>query len=224
MRRTKFSLFCFVALCLSLANSSSAQTAAVALAGLSSPVKVSRDGRSIPYISAANENDLYFVQGYVTASDRLWQMDMMRRFARGETAELSGKATLEEDKRWRRLGFAKIAEDSYQYLSPELKTALDNYAKGVNAYIATLDENTIPQEFKILQYRPRPWTPADTLVIGKILADALSSTWRLDLLKASLVQSLPKEKLDDLTNVRTEYDVIMFGKDVAAKRAHAANR
>ena len=198
--------------------SSIAQTGSVPIVGLSSRVKVARDTRHIPYISAANENDLYFVQGYVTASDRLWQMDMMRRLARGETAELSGKMTLEEDKRWRRLGFAKIAEDSYQFLSPELKSALDNYAKGVNAYIASLDDHTIPVEFKILQYRPRPWTPADTLIVGKILADALSSTWRLDLLKAALLQSLPKEKFDELVEVRTEYDVIMFGKDTAAKR------
>ncbi len=196
-----------------------AQTGSIPITGLSSTVRVTRDSRHIPYISAANENDLYFVQGYVTASDRLWQMDMMRRLARGETAELSGKMTLDEDKRWRRLGFAKIAEDSYQFLSPELKSALDNYAKGVNAYIATLDDNTIPVEFKILQYKPRPWTPADTLIAGKILADALSSTWRLDLLKATLMQSLPKEKFEDLAEVRTEYDVIMFGKDTAVKRA-----
>jgi penicillin amidase len=219
---TKFPklVFAFTTLVLSFAVPAAvAQTSTISLHGLSSQVTVTRDARSIPYISAANENDLYFVQGYITASDRLWQMDMMRRLARGETAELSGKSTLEEDKRWRRLGFSRIAEDSYKYLSPDLRAALDNYSKGVNAYIASLDENSIPIEFKILQYRPRPWVPADTLIIGKILADALSSTWRLDLLKASLTQSLPKEKLAELMNVRTEYDVVMFGKDTAPERA-----
>jgi penicillin amidase len=220
MLKTLSKLFCFVAVLLpALSVGGGAQIGSIPLSGLKSQVKVSRDARHIPYISATNENDLYFVQGYITASDRLWQMDMMRRLARGETAELSGKMTLEEDKRWRRLGFTKIAEDSYQFLSPELKSALDNYAKGVNDYIASLDDNTLPVEFRILQYKPRPWTPADTLITGKILADALSSTWRLDLLKATLMQALPKEKFDELAEVRSEYDVIMFGKDAAIKRA-----
>ena len=214
------SLFCFTSVLVALLGYTAfAQPGRIQLDGLSAAVKVNRDNRHIPYITAANENDLYFVQGYITASDRLWQMDMMRRLARGETAELSGRMTLEEDKRWRRLGFTKIAENSYQHLSPELKSALDNYSKGVNAYIASLDENTLPIEFKILQYKPRPWTPADTLIAGKILADALSSTWRLDLLKATLQKSLPKEKFEELTEVRTEYDVVMFGKDTGVKRA-----
>jgi len=191
------------------------------IAGLGGSVTVRRDGRSIPYIEAKNEADLYFVQGYVTASDRLWQMDLMRRLARGETAEIFGKSVLEEDKRWRRFGFAAVSEESLKYLSPELKATLDDYARGVNAYIASLDDKTLPVEFKILQYKPRPWTPSDTIVIGKILADALSSTWRLDLLKATL-QTLPKDKFDDLANTQTEYDVIMFGKDTAkAKKATA---
>lgn len=207
-------MYCICTLLLTLfAFEVHAQTPTLSLSGLGGTVTVVRDSRSIPYISAKSENDLYFVQGYTTASDRLWQMDLMRRVARGETAELFGKTTLEEDKRWRRLGFFRVADESIQHLSPELKAALESYAKGVNAYIDLLDETTMPIEFKVLQYKPRHWTPSDTLVIGKILAEALSSTWRLDLLKASL-QNLSKDKLADLTNVQTEYDVINFGKDL----------
>src|SRR4051794_12678996 len=73
----------------------------IAQSGLSSTVTVRHDARGIPYIEAKNETDLYFEQGYQTASDRLWQMDLLRRVARGETAEIFGKSTLEEDKRWR---------------------------------------------------------------------------------------------------------------------------
>ena len=189
------------------------------VSGLSDRVTVKRDGRGIPYITAANDADLYFVQGYVAASDRLWQMDLMRRLARGQTAEIFGKAGLEGDKRWRRFGFSKIADDTIQYLSPDLRAALENYARGVNAYIATLDAATIPIEFRILQYKPTPWLPTDTIVIGKILSDALSETWQEDVLKASL-QSLPKEKFADLTNVVTPYDIVLFGKD--AKTAQNA--
>ncbi len=103
------------------------------LAGLSSPVTVRYDGRGIPYIEAANERDLYFVQGYVTAGDRLWQMDLLRRAAAGETAEIFGKVALEEDKRWRRMGFAAVARESLKHLSPQLRQALESYAAGVNA-------------------------------------------------------------------------------------------
>src|SRR5687768_9845536 len=98
-----------------------AQTAPQTLAvpGLQQPVIVRRDARSIPYIEAKTDADLYFAQGFVTASDRLWQMDLLRRVARGELAELFGKQVLEEDKRWRRYGFAKIAEDSMATLNPQ---------------------------------------------------------------------------------------------------------
>lgn len=209
-------LFVAIVLAFSLIDSSSARVTKISVSGIAQDLTVRRDGRSIPYISAANERDLYFAQGYATASDRLFQMDLMRRLARGETAEIFGKQSLEEDKRWRRFGFAKISEDSLQYLSDDLKTALQAYADGVNAHIATLDEKTLPVEFRILQYKPREWKPADSLAIGKILADALSTTWRQDLLRASL-QSLPKEKFDELTNQVTAYDVVLFGKDTKAK-------
>ena len=184
----------------------------VVLPDLKHDVTVRRDSRGIPYIEAKSDADLYFAQGYVTASDRLWQMDLMRRLARGETAEIFGASVLEEDKRWRRFGFAEIANQSLGGLTPELWAALDNYARGVNAYIATLDDKTLPVEFRILQYKPRQWSPTDTIVIGKILADALSTTWRNDLLRASL-QSLSKEKFADVTNQVTLYDVVLFGKD-----------
>jgi penicillin amidase len=184
------------------------------LKGLAANVTVRRDARAIPYIEAGNDADLFFVQGYVTASDRLWQMDLLRRVARGETAEIFGRSTLEEDKRWRRFGFAKVSENSLAFLSADLRAALEAYARGVNAYIATLDDKSLPVEFKILQYKPREWRPADSIVVGKILADALSSTWRNDLLRAS-IQNLPKEKIAELTNQVTPYDVVLFGKDAA---------
>jgi penicillin amidase len=188
---------------------------AVTIPGLASEVTVRRDARHIPYIEASTEADAYFAQGYVTASDRLWQMDLLRRVARGETAEIFGRSVLEEDKRWRRFGFASIAEQSIAELSPDLRAALDSYARGVNAYISALDDKGLPVEFQLLQYKPRPWTPSDTIVVGKILADALSTTWRNDLLRASL-SNLPREKVLDLTQQVTPYDVVLFSKDTAS--------
>jgi len=187
-------------------------TQTLSVSGLKETVTVRRDERGIPYIEAKTDADLFFAQGYATAQDRLWQMDLYRRVARGETAELFGKSVLEEDKRWRKFGFAQIAEKSLQYLTPKLKAALENYSRGVNAYMATLNKDTLPIEFQLLQYSPREWRPTDTIVIGKILSDALSTTWDIDLLRAS-IQSLPKEKQADLLNQVTPFDVILFGKD-----------
>jgi penicillin amidase len=193
----------------------------VHLEGLREQVVVRRDARSVPYIEAKNDADLYFVQGYVTASDRLWQMDLLRRVARGETAELFGRQTLEEDKRWRRFGFARIAEATVAASDADVLAALQNYSRGVNAYISTLTDETIPPEFRILQIRPRPWTPADSVVIGKILAEALSSTYQHDLRRDAL-KGLDPAKLADLTNPVTTYDVILFGTDKAASRPAAS--
>ncbi len=215
--KIKSNLICLLAILLLTSTACWAQTApkvdkTLSAAGLKETVVVRRDGRGIPYIEAKNDADLFFAQGYATAQDRLWQMDLYRRVARGETAELFGKSVLEEDMRWRKFGFAKIAEDSLQFLTPELRAALENYARGVNAYVATLSKETLPTEFQVLQYQPREWRPTDTIVIGKILSDALSTTWSSDLLRAS-IQSLPKEKQSDLLNQVTPFDVILFGKD-----------
>lgn len=191
--------------------------ASVVVNGLTSVVTVRRDARWVPYIEAASDADAYFAQGYVTASDRLFQMDIMRRLGRGETAEIFGRSVLEEDKRWRRFGFARVVEEHHGLMNPELKAALEAYSKGVNAYISSLDDKSMPVEFRILQYRPAEWRPTDTLILGKILSDALSTTWRNDLLRQSL-QSLPPDKLADLTNQVTPFDVILFGSDGDSKR------
>lgn len=192
-------------------------------ADVMSRVTIRRDARSIPYIEAGNDTDLYFAQGWVTASDRLWQMDFLRRVARGELAEIFGRQALDEDKMWRRYGFSKIADDSLPLLDPGLRKALEAYSRGVNAYMATLSAENLPIEFKILQYRPRNWTPADTVVIGKILAESLSSTWRQDLIRASFL-NLPKEKIADLTNQQMPQDVVLFGNDLKSKEASLLRR
>ncbi len=219
MKRTFAASFAIVLLLYSVV----AGQATINVGGLTAPVTVGRDGRSIPYIEAKTDADVYFAQGYVMASDRLWQMDMMRRVARGETAELFGRMTLEEDKRWRRFNFAKVADETLKFLPPDLHAALDSYAAGVNAYIATLTPETMPVEFRMLQYKPRDWRPSDTIVVGKILSDALSSTWRNDLLRASL-QKMPADKLADLTDQVTPYDVVLFGKDVPAIKGRRPTR
>lgn len=190
-----------------------AQTAPKEVAGgVKAPVTVRRDARSIPYIEAASDDDAYFAQGYVMASDRLWQMDLMRRVARGELAEYFGDRVLEEDKRWRRFGFSELADEGLAVLNPELRRAIENFSRGVNAYIATLTPETLPAEFKVLKAAPREWKPTDTIVIGKILADALSTTWRFDVAREAIAKLEPAKQKDLLQRV-TAWDVILFGAD-----------
>jgi penicillin amidase len=185
--------------------------------GLRESVIVRRDNRGIPYIEAKNEADLYFAQGYTMAQDRLWQMDLYRRVALGETAEIFGKEGLEEDKRWRKYGFAALAPESLKSTSAEVRSALENYARGVNIYIATLDEKSLPVEFQVLQYRPRPWQAVDSIIVGKILSEGLSSSWRQDLMKALV----PADKRIEMFEPSSNYDVLLFGKDDAAKTQKA---
>src|SRR5215813_14067530 len=106
------------------------------VSGLKAPVTVRRDARGIPYIEAANAHDLFFAQGFVTAADRLWQMDLLRRSARGQLAEIFGKDVLEQDVQVRNFGFGRIAEGLVGRVSPALRDALNAYADGVNANIA----------------------------------------------------------------------------------------
>jgi penicillin amidase len=192
------------------------------LAGLKDSVRVYRDSRGIAYLEAKSDYDLYFVQGYITASDRLWQMDIFRRVAGGETAEIFGKTTLAEDKRWRTLGFAKIAEAAFKNSSKLAQEALTAYAAGVNAYITSLKDEDLPLEFKILKYRPREWKPEDSIIVSKILSDALSNTWRYDLLRVEL-NKLPKEKLAEVLDKTTPLDVIWFGSDKPGTKTAGIN-
>lgn len=208
-----FSVLMFIACFLAVsvkAQNSGAQNLKVA--GLKESVTVRRDDRGISYIEAKNEADLYFAQGYITASDRLWQMDLYRRVVRGETAEIFGKSTLEEDKRWRKLGFASVSEENVKNSDAEIREILENYTRGVNAYIASLTPETLPIEFKILRYQPRPWTAADSLTVSKIFDDGLSNTWRMDLMKAALM-NLPKDKLARVLDPGSPLDVLLVGND-----------
>ncbi|HEX8559943.1 MAG TPA: penicillin acylase family protein [Pyrinomonadaceae bacterium] len=200
-----------------------AAPAVIRLQGLKKAVTVRRDERGVPYIEAADEEDLLFAQGFVTASDRLWQMDLMRRAARGELSEIFGRATLEEDKRRRAYGFARVVEESVAQADPQTRRVMDAYARGVNAYIESLDERSLPLEFQILGYRPRPWTPADSATVGKNFAEALSTTWMLDITRG-LFADLPPDKVRQLFPVVSPFDLPIVGSDAPLRKGAPAGR
>lgn len=205
-----------------IAQTSAAQSArTLKVPGLLDQVTVRRDERGIPYIEAKNHHDLYFAQGFVTASDRLWQMDLVRRNARGQLAEIFGSAALEEDKRHRTFGFAQVAEAEAAQASPQVKGLFDAYAAGVNAYIASLDAKSWPPEFQLLQYKPAPWTAADSVVIIKNFFEALSSSWRQDVMREGLAD-LPPAKRALLLPETSDLDVLVVGTDAAKKSSSSS--
>ncbi|HYG87202.1 MAG TPA: penicillin acylase family protein [Azospirillum sp.] len=177
------------------------QTGSVSLPGLDRPVEVLRDADAVPHIFAANETDAYYALGYVHAQDRLWQMETMRRLGSGRLAELFGTRfggwTLRLDRLTRTLGFYRRAQESYALLSPEAKRALDAYAKGVNAYLATRKE-ALPIEFQLMRLEPEPWKPADSLVWGKLMTLQLAGNYREELARARVTQKLTVQQVHDL--------------------------
>ncbi|MCB2102106.1 MAG: penicillin acylase family protein [Rhodobacterales bacterium] len=171
----------------------------VHLAGLAESVTIRRDRRGIPHISAGSERDAYFALGYVHAQDRLWQMEAMRRLGAGRLAEVVGAPALSSDRLMRTLGLYRLAEAQVDRLSVDAQAALNAYAAGVNAWLAGRARwKALPPEFLVLNIRPEPWRPADSLVWAKIMALRLSGNWRTEILRAQLSAFLTPEQLDDL--------------------------
>jgi penicillin G amidase len=174
--------------------------------GLSAPVKVTRDGHGVPAIEAASLEDLFLAQGYVTAQDRLWQMDVMRRFAAGELSEILGEDTLRIDREQRILGLRAAARKSLQMASPRDRSYFDAYARGVNAFIEAHGSG-LPIEFRILKYRPNPWQPEDSIVIAnQMVKDLNYYTFGDGLAREKILAKLGPELTADLYVNRSWHD------------------
>jgi penicillin amidase len=169
----------------------------VKLTGLESTVEVYRDRWGVPHIYAASARDLFFAQGYVTAQDRLWQMEFNRRAASGTLSEVCGDATLDTDRFIRTIGWRRVAEEESEALTGEALTMLEAYSAGVNAFIES-HRGALPLEFIILGFEPEPWTPADSLAWAKVMAWDLGGNWETELLRASLIEAVGEEKTAEL--------------------------
>jgi penicillin amidase len=137
------------------------------LSGLKHPVTIKLDENRVPHIFAENDHDLYYAQGYLVASDRLWQMEFYTLVASGRLTEIVGNQALEYDRFNRRSGMAKAASEIIERLDeiPVVKADLEAYAAGVNAYIESLSEKDLPIEYKLLNYKPEPWSPYKTMLM-----------------------------------------------------------
>ncbi|HEX6773885.1 MAG TPA: penicillin acylase family protein, partial [Acidobacteriaceae bacterium] len=152
------------------------------------PVTVQRDHQGVPHIAAASLDDLIAAQAYVTAQDRLWQMDMMRRAAAGELAELLGSNFVEHDRAQRVLEFRQTAERITASLSPSDRRLFEDYALGVNAYIN--DADALPAEFRLLNYQPRRWQPVDSVLIVLSMVQTLDQQWPTKLSREAITRRI----------------------------------
>ncbi|SDJ17943.1 penicillin acylase family protein [Salimicrobium halophilum] len=169
------------------------------LEALSSEVSVTRNEEGVPHIEADSLEDLYMAQGYVQAQDRLLQMELSRRQASGELSEIIGSATIDQDKFFRSLGLRRAAEASLEDYSQEGRAALEAFAEGVNTYIEKADrENSLPPAFTLLGSKPEPWTPVDSLTIGKFMAHDLGGHWERQAFQYYAMNNFTEEKAEEI--------------------------
>ena len=146
------------------------------LQGLTGKVEVFLDARLVPHIFAADDGDAAFVQGYLHAKFRLWQMEFQTHAAAGRVSEIIGEKALSYDRTKRRLGMIFAAENMLKEIeaNPNTKKAIDAYTAGVNAYISSLKESQLPIEYKLLNYKPEPWTNLKSALFVKQMTETLA--------------------------------------------------
>lgn len=151
--------------------------------GLKGKAEVYFDERLVPHVFAENDEDLYFIQGYLHAKFRLFQMDLSTKAAEGRASEIAGAKAINFDKEQRRLGMKFAAENALKEIEkdPGSKVLFDAYTNGVNAYINSLKESSLPLEYKLLDFKPEKWTNLRSALLLKLMAKTLSSGTESDL-------------------------------------------
>jgi len=178
----------------------------IQISGPSGPITVTRDSHGVPTIEAGSLDDVFFAQGYVTAQDRLWQMDVMRRFGSGELSEILGDVTLKLDREQRILGLRAAARKTLAMTNSRDRAFFEAYARGVNAYISTRG-NRLPIEFRLLGYAPKPWLAEDSLVIASQMVKDLNYHYFFDALAhEKILAKLGPELTADLYVNRSWHD------------------
>ncbi len=163
------------------------------LPGLKEPVTVQRDEKGMAYIYAQNSEDLYLAQGFVTAQDRLFSMELIRLFASGRISELAGEKARDLDIKMRTLGFYRHAKKHAALLNEETRTFFQKYVDGVNAFIKTRPEN-IHLEFKLAGIKPSPWSIEDSLTIVYYMGWASAANIGSEIVAQMLVEKLGSER------------------------------
>ena len=173
--------------------------ARLALPGLNAPVVIRVDQDQVKHIFAQNDEDLYFAQGFVVATDRLWQMDFVARLAGGRLSQMVGPRALDIDRIFTKMGLPQAAADTSTLMLADPTTArpLIAYAKGVNAYISSLTPETLPFEYRLLGFTPEEWKPEKAALLLKFMAYNLAG-FSNDLTLSRSFNALSPEDFKDL--------------------------
>src|SRR5947207_10023179 len=173
----------------------------IAVSGITGQVRIERDADGVPLIVAINDEDAAFGLGFAHAQDRLFQMELQRRYGAGRLSEIFGAQALATDRQMRVLGLYHAAESEISYLSTPVRRALESYAAGVNAFLAAR-RGALPPEFVLLALRPEPWRPADSVVWGKLIDLELAGNYRGEFLRVRLSRT---SAAGDLAVLYAEY-------------------
>ena len=169
----------------------------ITLEGLSAPVEVLRDRWGVPHIYAQDMLDLSFAQGFVHAQDRLWQMELNRRTARGLLSELFGELALDTDRAVRIFGFNRLAQMDLAIFPQGAREILRAYTAGVNAFLERAGSR-LPVEFTLLRHRPKRWELVDTTAFMRLMIWQLSHAWNHEIVRAQLLQAVGPERAAEL--------------------------
>ncbi|MFT5540503.1 MAG: penicillin amidase, partial [Alphaproteobacteria bacterium] len=165
--------------------------------GLNAAVDIARDRDGLVHISAPDRASAYFALGYAHAQDRLWQMEALRRLGTGRLFEIAGARFIPQDRLMRTLGIFHLAKAGLKQLSPQARGVVDNYTRGVNAWING-HKGALPPEFALFFHQPEPWQPADSLIWGRIMALSLSGSWRRELTRMQMRARLTPDMIERL--------------------------
>ncbi|MCC7123982.1 MAG: penicillin acylase family protein [Acidobacteria bacterium] len=171
----------------------------VTMPGLQDPVETIFDSYGVPHVYARDPEDAWFAAGVLHARERLWQMELYRRVTAGRLSEVLGADTLPIDKRFLTLDLRAAAEAEWQRATPAVKTALERYAAGVNTVASRWVSRERPLEFQVLGITPSPWTPVDSLAIGRLLAWRLAENHQAELVRAAIAEKLGPDSARQLS-------------------------
>ena len=175
--------------------------ASYALSGIAGPVEIVRNNNDVPHIFAENDDDAFFALGFAHAQDRLWQMTMLRRTAQGKLSEIFGARTLKTDELLRRLDLYSLALSSVAVQDDATKSALQAYARGVNAWIEQINKQALGRgapEFFLFSTQIDAWAPADSIAIIKLMALQLSSHLDSEVMRAEMSLIVSPARLKDI--------------------------
>ncbi|NOY77134.1 MAG: penicillin acylase family protein [Calditrichaeota bacterium] len=186
----------------------------ITLSGLQSPVQVYRDSYGIPHIMAKNDHDLYMAAGFVTAQDRLWQLEMIRLAVRGELSTMLGDTSRHVDRLMRTMEFYQTGKKLFNRASEKSKAVLSAYTDGINQFIHYA-RGKYPVEFVLLNWKPHLWTPADVLAYGRLMSWELSLSWFVEWTAGEVRQKLGVNRAKELfSNYLPSWPTILSEKDL----------